>query len=54
VENYRLRDRPDARVNRFAPSVARGPLRPFLAYQLLYTLTPDPSGPSPVSRGAAP
>ena len=39
--NYRLRDRPDARINRFAPRVARGPLRPFLAYQLLYALAAD-------------
>jgi 2-polyprenyl-3-methyl-5-hydroxy-6-metoxy-1,4-benzoquinol methylase len=36
--NYRLRDRPDARVNQMAHLVARGPLRPFLAYQLLYVL----------------
>jgi 2-polyprenyl-3-methyl-5-hydroxy-6-metoxy-1,4-benzoquinol methylase len=39
--NYRLRDAPSARVNRFAPRLARGPLRPFLAYQLLYALTPS-------------
>lgn len=38
--NYRLRDNPGARLNRFAARLARGPLRPFLAYQLLYTLTP--------------
>ena len=40
--NYRLRDSPGARVNRFASRLARGPLRPFLAYQLLYALTPEP------------
>lgn len=40
IENYRLHDSPSARMNRFAPRVARGPLRPFLAYQLLYALTP--------------
>ena len=39
--NYRLRDRPDARINRVASHVARGPLRPFLAYQLLYQLAAD-------------
>lgn len=38
--NYRLRDRPDARINRVASHFARGPLRPFLAYQLLYQLAP--------------
>jgi predicted TPR repeat methyltransferase len=38
--NYRLRDSPGARVNRFAARLARGPLRPFLTYQLLYALTP--------------
>jgi 2-polyprenyl-3-methyl-5-hydroxy-6-metoxy-1,4-benzoquinol methylase len=39
--NYRLSDRPDARINRMASRVARGPLRPFLAYQLLYVLAAD-------------
>lgn len=38
--NYRLRDSPGGRLNRFAARVARGPLRPFLAYQLLYSLLP--------------
>ncbi len=38
VTHYRLSDRPDARVNRLARALARGPLRPFLAYQLLYRL----------------
>ncbi len=37
--NYRLLERP-ARVNRHAHLLAHGPLRPFLAYQLLYRLRP--------------
>jgi 2-polyprenyl-3-methyl-5-hydroxy-6-metoxy-1,4-benzoquinol methylase len=41
--NYRLRDRPDARINQMASRVARGPLRPFLTYQLLYALTSVPT-----------
>jgi methionine biosynthesis protein MetW len=39
-QNYRLHDSPNARINRLAPRVARGPLRAFLAYQLLYAVTP--------------
>ena len=38
--NYRLRDRPGGVLNRVAPRVAVGPLRGFLAYQLLYALRP--------------
>ncbi len=37
--NYRLVERP-ARLNRYARLLARGPLRPFLAYQHLYRLRP--------------
>ena len=37
--NYRLRDRPGW-VNRLARPLARGPVRPFLAYQHLYRLVP--------------
>jgi 2-polyprenyl-3-methyl-5-hydroxy-6-metoxy-1,4-benzoquinol methylase len=41
--NYRLVERP-ARLNRHARLFARGPLRPFLAYQYLYRLRPAASG----------
>jgi SAM-dependent methyltransferase len=37
--NYRLKDGP-GRINKIAPLFARGPLRPFLAYQYLYRLAP--------------
>lgn len=41
--NYRLSDNPSRRVNRLAHLVALGPVRPFLAYQHLYRLSPcDP------------
>lgn len=44
--NYRLRDAPDAQINRFAGLLARGPLRPFLAYQMLYVLVPVEDAPA--------
>jgi 2-polyprenyl-3-methyl-5-hydroxy-6-metoxy-1,4-benzoquinol methylase len=50
--NYRLRDAPDAPVNRFAERLARGPLQPFLAYQLLYALVPVEETPAPRERAS--
>jgi SAM-dependent methyltransferase len=38
--NYRLADLPNHPRNRYADLFARGPLRPFLAYQYLYRLRP--------------
>lgn len=40
VSNYRLADRPDRRINRFATAVSKLPGREFFAYQHLYRLRP--------------